>query len=112
MPELEIVEPLLEKAVEQVASSQQQDVETNNLMPQDILKLPVQVLEGEEFEKWDYWFRKVNFRQLFRVSPTWCDDGQIDGARISYSAEYEGMLTQLQHALESALKIRSILNFR
>jgi len=105
--ESEIIEPLLEKAVAQVASSQQQDVETNNLMPQDILKLPVQVLEGEwNLEKWEYWFRNSELSPAVQeLAQHGVMTGQIDGASVFHiPQEYEGMLTQLQHALESALK--------
>src|SRR5690606_40070583 len=49
------VQPVVQTALLEDIS---QDVNTQNLMPQDILKIPEQTLEGEwSVEKWEYWFR-------------------------------------------------------
>ena len=41
--------------------------DNNQLMPQDILKLPSQTFEGEwTLEKWEFWFRNSQLLQPFK----------------------------------------------
>ncbi|MQW91204.1 DNA polymerase III subunit gamma/tau [Acinetobacter wanghuae] len=77
------------------------------LMPQDILKIPEQVLDGEwTVEKWEYWFRNS------QLSPAVQELAQYGIMLGSINAEstfhvpeqYQQLLTQLQHNLEAALK--------
>jgi len=79
----------------------------NDLMPQDILKLPEQVLEGEwSLEKWEYWFRTSQLSPAVQeLAQHGIMQGQINGVSVFHiPQEYEGMLSQLQHGLEDALK--------
>ena len=103
-----IDEPVAEIAVElpanAVASTQE---DFGNLMPQDILKLREQSLEGEwNLEKWEYWFRTSQLSPAVQeLAQHGIMQGQINGASIFLiPQEYEGMLSQLQHGLEDALK--------
>ena len=76
-------------------------------MPQDILKLREQVLEGEwNLEKWEYWFRTSQLSPAVQeLAQHGVMQGQINGTSIFLiPQEYEGMLSQLQHGLEDALK--------
>ncbi|WP_433846872.1 DNA polymerase III subunit gamma/tau [Acinetobacter proteolyticus] len=86
---------------------QQQNHEQTDLMPQDILKLREQVLEGEwNLEKWEYWFRTSQLSPAVQeLAQHGVMQGQINGTSIfQIPQEYEGMLSQLQHGLEEALK--------
>ena len=79
----------------------------SNLSPQDILKLKEQSLEGEwNLEKWEYWFRNSEFSPAVEeLAQHGLMTGEINGKSVFHiPQEYEGMLTQLQHALEDALK--------
>ncbi|KYQ84114.1 DNA polymerase III subunit gamma/tau [Acinetobacter sp. NRRL B-65365] len=103
-----IDEPVAEISVELTANavaSTQEDL--SNLMPQDILKLREQSLEGEwNLEKWEYWFRTSQLSPAVQeLAQHGIMQGQINGASIFLiPQEYEGMLSQLQHGLEDALK--------
>ena len=111
-----IAEPVLEAVVSEpivVADQpvgspiQQQDFGQTDLMPQDILKLREQVLEGEwNLEKWEYWFRTSQLSPAVQeLAQHGVMQGQINGTSIFLiPQEYEGMLSQLQHGLEDALK--------
>ncbi|MFH7767068.1 DNA polymerase III subunit gamma/tau [Acinetobacter sp. BSP-28] len=90
-----------------------QDVQSNytdvssKLMPQDILKLKPQVLEGEwTVDKWEYWFRNSELSPAVQeLAQQGVMTGQINGESIFHiPKQYEALLTQLQHALEQALK--------
>ncbi len=77
------------------------------LMPQDILKLKPQVLEGEwTVDKWEYWFRNSHLSPAVQeLAQHGVMTGQINGASTFHiPKQYEALLTQLQHALEQALK--------
>ena len=105
-------------SVESVDIKQQQSVtsleeqhkaESTDLMPQDILKLREQVLEGEwNLEKWEYWFRTSQLSPAVQeLAQHGVMQGQINGSSIfQIPQEYEGMLSQLQHGLEDALKVQ------
>ncbi|USP41825.1 DNA polymerase III subunit gamma/tau [Acinetobacter sp. XS-4] len=82
--------------------------ETDNgqLMPQDILKLAPQVLEGEwSLEKWEYWFRNSQLSPAVQeLAQHGVMTGEIGGNTIFHiPQEYENMLTQLQQGLIDAL---------
>ncbi|MCG2608291.1 DNA polymerase III subunit gamma/tau [Acinetobacter sp. SM34] len=90
-----------------------QDVQGNltdtssKLMPQDILKLKPQVLEGEwTVDKWEYWFRNSELSPAVQeLAQQGVMTGQINGdSTFHIPKQYEALLTQLQHALEQALK--------
>ncbi|MQZ29459.1 DNA polymerase III subunit gamma/tau [Acinetobacter haemolyticus] len=90
-----------------VFMTQQDEVTPTDLMPQDILKLPMQVLEGEwDLAKWEYWFRTSQLSPAVQeLAQHGVMHGQINGASIFHiPQQYEGMLSQLQHGLEEALK--------
>ena len=78
-----------------------------NLMPQDILKLPEQVLEGEwNLDKWEYWFRNSELSPAVQeLAQHGIMQGHINGSSVFHIPQkYEGMLSQLRQALEEALK--------
>lgn len=80
---------------------------SSKLMPQDILKLKPQVLEGEwTVDKWEYWFRNSHLSPAVQeLAQQGVMTGQINGETIFHiPKQYEALLTQLQHALEQALK--------
>ena len=88
---------------------EQHKAESTDLMPQDILKLREQVLEGEwNLEKWEYWFRTSQLSPAVQeLAQHGVMQGQINGSSIfQIPREYEGMLSQLQHGLEDALKVQ------
>ncbi|WP_043969822.1 DNA polymerase III subunit gamma/tau [Acinetobacter sp. NBRC 110496] len=98
-----IIQPVLEKAV--VAAEGM--AEQSHLMPQDILKLAEQVLEGDwDLAKWEFWFRTSQLSPAVQeLAQHGIMQGQINGAStFQIPQEYEGMLSQLQHGLEDALK--------
>lgn len=75
-------------------------------MPQDILKLSPQVLEGEwTLEKWEYWFRNSQLSPAVQeLAQHGVMTGEIGGNTIFHiPQEYENMLTQLQQGLIDAL---------
>lgn len=84
-----------------------QDVNTQNLMPQDILKIPEQTLEGEwSVEKWEYWFRNSQLSPAVQeLAQYGIMTGQMNGESVFHIPEqYQQLLTQLQHHLEAALQ--------
>ncbi len=77
------------------------------LMPQDILKIPEQALEGEwTVEKWEYWFRNSQLSPAVQeLAQYGIMVGSINAASTFHVPEqYQQLLTQLQHNLEAALK--------
>lgn len=93
------------------ATAQQQQTAASNtddqLMPQDILRLQPQVLEGEwTLDKWEYWFRHSELSPAVQeLAQHGVMTGQINAESVFHIPEqYQQLLTQLQHALESALK--------
>ncbi|QQN38193.1 DNA polymerase III subunit gamma/tau [Acinetobacter sp. CS-2] len=80
---------------------------SSKLMPQDILRLKPQVLEGEwTVDKWEYWFRNSDLSPAVQeLAQHGVMTGQINGeSTFHIPKQYEALLTQLQHALEQALK--------
>ena len=97
----EIVDSGLEKSV-----SESQSNRSGHLLPQDILTLAPQTLQAEwTVEKWEYWFRNSNLSpavQELAQHGLMC--GTINGPSVfQIPQQYEGMLTQLQNALEQAM---------
>lgn len=81
----------------------------SNLMPQDILKLAEQELEGEwTLEKWEYWFRTSELSPAVQeLAQYGLMSGTINGVcKFHIPQRYEGMLSQLQQALEDQIKAR------
>lgn len=79
----------------------------HTLMPQDILKLSPQNLEGEwTVDKWEYWFRNSELSPAVQeLAQQGIMAGTIDGASIFHIPQkYESLLTQFQATLENELK--------
>ena len=103
-PILELEQPSLEENRVVVETVSAQD---SNLMPQDILRLTPQQLDGEwTVEKWEYWFRNSTLTPAVQeLAQQGVMTGQIDGESLfQIPPKYEQLLNQLQHALEQALK--------
>lgn len=103
-PILELEQPSLEENRVAVETISTQD---SNLMPQDILRLAPQQLDGEwTVEKWEYWFRNSTLTPAVQeLAQQGVMTGQIDGESLfQIPPKYEQLLNQLQHALEQALK--------
>lgn len=103
-PILELEQPSLEENRVVVEAVSAQD---SNLMPQDILRLTPQQLNGEwTVEKWEYWFRNSTLTPAVQeLAQQGVMTGQIDGESLfQIPPKYEQLLNQLQHALEQALK--------
>ena len=100
----------VEPNVANVTAQPQQTVVSHandQLMPQDILRLQPQVLEGEwTLDKWEYWFRHSELSPAVQeLAQHGVMTGQINAESVFHIPEqYQQLLTQLQHALESALK--------
>ena len=81
--------------------------QNENLMPQDILRLTPQQLDGKwTVDKWEYWFRNSTLTPAVQeLAQQGVMTGQIDGESLFQIApKYEQLLNQLQHTLEQALK--------
>ena len=78
-----------------------------NLMPQDILQIPVQDMQGEwTVEKWEFWFRNSQLSPAVQeLAQYGIMTGQINAASVFHIPErYQPLLSQLQHHLEAALR--------
>lgn len=83
------------------------DASASNLMPQDILRVQEQVLEGEwTLGKWEYWFRHSELSPAVQeLAQHGVMTGHIDAESIFHIPEqYQQLLGQSQHSLEQALK--------
>ncbi|WP_425918402.1 DNA polymerase III subunit gamma/tau [Acinetobacter sp. TSRC1-2] len=103
-PVLELEPPSLEETKVAVKAVSTQD---SGLMPQDILRLSPQQLEGDwTIDKWEYWFRNSTLSPAVQeLAQQGVMTGQIDGESLFHiPPQYEQLLNQLQHALEQALK--------
>ncbi|MCU4414073.1 DNA polymerase III subunit gamma/tau [Acinetobacter sp. WU_MDCI_Axc73] len=79
----------------------------DDLMPQEILKLSAEVLDGEwTLEKWEFWFRNSQLSPAVQeLAQHGLMSGQIDGlCTFTIPQQYEGMLSQLKQALETEIK--------
>lgn len=100
----------VEPNVASATAQPQQTIASNaddQLMPQDILRLQPQVFEGEwTLDKWEYWFRHSELSPAVQeLAQHGVMTGQINAESVFHIPEqYQQLLTQLQHALESALK--------
>ena len=106
-PALENTAPVQPVAQTVLPEDISQDVNTQNLMPQDILKIPEQTLEGEwSVEKWEYWFRNSQLSPAVQeLAQYGIMTGQMNGESVFHIPEqYQQLLTQLQHHLEAALQ--------
>jgi len=115
-PEPETVENItVESQVAPIAPTEVGHVQTantdistdRNLMPQDILQIPVQDMQGEwTVEKWEFWFRNSQLSPAVQeLAQYGIMTGQIDGESVFHIPErYQQLLGQLQHTLEEALK--------
>lgn len=99
-------EPIV--AEQSVVKAQQTEIQVDKgLMPQDILKLSAQVMEGEwTIDKWEYWFRHSDLSPAVQeLAQQGLMTGQIDGASIfNIPQKYETLLTQFQDTLEAEMK--------
>lgn len=80
---------------------------SDGLMPQDILKLAPQVMEGEwSIDKWEFWFRNSELSPAVQeLAQQGLMTGQIDGESIfNIPQKYETLLSQFQDTLEAELK--------
>jgi len=78
-----------------------------NLMPQDILQIPVQNMQGEwTVEKWEFWFRNSQLSPAVQeLAQYGIMTGQINAASVFHIPErYQPLLSQLQHHLEATLR--------
>ena len=78
-----------------------------NLLPQDILTLQPQTLEGEwTVDKWEYWFRNSQLSPAVQeLAQHGIMSGNINGESIFHiPKKYEALVTQLQHVLEQAIR--------
>ena len=103
-PILELEQPSLEenRVVVEAVSNQ-----NANLMPQDILRLAPQQLDGQwTVEKWEYWFRNSTLTPAVQeLAQQGVMTGKIDGESLfQIPPKYEQLLNQLQYNLEQALK--------
>lgn len=83
------------------------NTEITNLMPQDILRVQEQILEGEwTLGKWEFWFRHSELSPAVQeLAQHGVMTGKIDAESIFHIPEqYQQLLGQSQHALEQALK--------
>ncbi len=113
------VEPETEQLVELPSSSEVNvqieqpakvvAVQKTSLMPQDILRLEDQVLEGEwSVDKWEYWFRNSGLSPAVQeIAQYGVIQGQINGESVFHVPEkYQHLVTQMQANLEDALKAK------
>lgn len=83
------------------------NTETAKLMPQDILRVQEQVLEGEwTLGKWEFWFRHSELSPAVQeLAQHGVMTGQIDAESVFHIPEqYQQLLGQSQHSLEQVLK--------
>jgi DNA polymerase-3 subunit gamma/tau len=100
---IEQPEPEIESLLTPTASN----TETAKLMPQDILRVQEQILEGEwTLGKWEFWFRHSELSPAVQeLAQHGLMTGQIDAESVFHIPEqYQQLLGQSQHSLEQALK--------
>ena len=76
-------------------------------MPQDILRVQEQVLEGEwTLGKWEFWFRQSELSPAVQeLAQHGVMTGHINAESVFHIPEqYQQLLGQSQHSLEQALK--------
>ncbi|ALH96136.1 DNA polymerase III subunit gamma/tau [Acinetobacter equi] len=91
-----------------ITSQESHDIdEKSSLMPQDILALTQQELEGDwDIHKWEYWFRNSELSPAVQeLAQHGVMTGQINGeSTFNIPEKYQQLLAQLQEHLEQALK--------
>ncbi len=98
-------QPQIETEVSVSASSS----EKSELLPQQILQLAPQELNGEwTVEKWEYWFRNSELSPaLQELAQQGVMSGEINGVSVFHiPQEYENLLSQQQQSLQDALAIQ------
>ena len=111
-PAVEVTEnvdstPLLENNQPLAESLIAHPVSDSALMPQDILALSPQKLEGEwNVDKWEYWFRNSQLSPAVQeLAQQGMMTGEINAASVFHIPQkYENILNQFQHTLENELK--------
>lgn len=98
-------QPQIETEVSVSASSS----EKSELLPQQILQLAPQELNGEwTVEKWEYWFRNSELSPaLQELAQQGVMSGEINGVSVFHiPQEYENLLSQQQQSLQEALAVQ------
>lgn len=98
-------QPQIETEVSVSASSS----EKSELLPQQILQLAPQELNGEwTVEKWEYWFRNSELSPaLQELAQQGVMSGEINGVSVFHiPQEYENLLSQQQQSLQDALAVQ------
>ncbi|WP_326518162.1 DNA polymerase III subunit gamma/tau [Acinetobacter sp. CAAS 2-6] len=98
-------QPQIETEVSVSASSS----EKSELLPQQILQLAPQELNGEwTVEKWEYWFRNSDLSPaLQELAQQGVMSGEINGVSVFHiPQEYENLLSQQQQSLQDALAVQ------
>ncbi len=98
-------QPQIETEVLVSASSS----EKSELLPQQILQLAPQELNGEwTVEKWEYWFRNSELSPaLQELAQQGVMSGEINGVSVFHiPQEYENLLSQQQQSLQEALAVQ------
>jgi DNA polymerase III subunit gamma/tau len=107
-PALDELTPQIEiEAQAVVVTTVQDNSHSSGLMPQEILTLSPQILEGEwDINKWEYWFRNSNLSPAVQeLAQHGVMTGQIGGeSTFNIPEKYQQLLHQLQEHLEMALK--------
>lgn len=104
------VQPIIEQPepeIESLLTPTVSNTETAKLMPQDILRVQEQILEGEwTLGKWEFWFRHSELSPAVQeLAQHGVMTGQIDAESVFHIPEqYQQLLGQSQHSLEQALK--------
>ena len=104
--DLQQEESLVADLVPTVPTSVEIAQTASTLMPQDILKLQQQQLEGEwTVDKWEYWFRSSELPPaLQELAQHGLMTGEIDGVcTFHIPKQYERLVTQMQHLLEQVV---------
>ena len=104
-------QPLFQQAAEQPHLQNSQAALTGatsqpKQMPQDILALAPQQLDGEwDVHKWEYWFRSSGLPPAVQeLAQQGLMTGQINGASVFHTTQqYENLLAQAQFDLQQAL---------
>ncbi|MFC6053105.1 DNA polymerase III subunit gamma/tau [Acinetobacter sp. Ac_877] len=104
---VETLEPSIAQVEITEVVEESESVEKTSLMPQDILRLQDQSLDGEwTVEKWEFWFRNSGLSPAVQeLAQYGVMQGHINGESIFHIPEqYQHLLTQMQGNLENALK--------
>ena len=98
---------ITEQEITQAENISNTEKSENGQMPQQILALQPQILEGEwTVDKWEFWFRNSSLSPAVQeLAQHGLMSGMIDGqSTFQISKQYENLLNQTQHDLEASLK--------